>query len=123
MQVRGIRGATTVEENTRKAILTATKELLEELAAANNLQPENIASIIFSMTSDLNQEFPAVAARELGWTEVPLFDSQELEIEGTLSQCIRVLIHYNTEQSQSDINHVYLRRAKQLRPDLVEGGD
>ncbi|GAB6098470.1 chorismate mutase [Halanaerocella petrolearia] len=122
MQVRGIRGAVTVEENSEKQILVATEELLEQLIAANDLQQEHIASIIFSMTSDLDQAFPAQAARELGWSEVPLFCTKELEINGALEKCIRVLIHYNTDKSLADINHIYLKKAKKLRPDLVERG-
>lgn len=122
MAVRGIRGAITVEENTEQAILAATKELLKELKSANQLELSAIASITFSMTSDLDQTFPAVAARELGWEQVPLFCTQELEVEESLSRCIRILIHYNSEQPQSAIEHIYLRQAKQLRPDLVERG-
>jgi chorismate mutase len=120
MKVRGIRGAITVNNNTEAEILTATKELMQELISTNDLQRENIASITFSMTSDLDAVFPPVAVREMGWTTVPLFCTRELKIEGALRKCIRILIHYNTEKSLAEVNHVYLRKAKQLRPDLAE---
>ncbi|PRX27465.1 chorismate mutase [Orenia metallireducens] len=118
--IRGIRGAITVENNDTEEILVATKELLEKVAEENGIIEDKIASIIFSMTSDLNQVFPAVAARELDWTNVPLFCVKELEIEGALSRCIRILIHYNTDKKQDQIKHIYLKGAKSLRPDLVE---
>jgi len=118
--IRGIRGAITVENNDKEEILVATKELLEKVAEENGIVEDKIASIFFSMTSDLDQVFPAVAARELGWINVPLFCVKELDIEGSLSKCIRVLIHYNTKKEQNQINHIYLKGAKVLRPDLVE---
>ncbi|GAB6138430.1 chorismate mutase [Halanaerobaculum tunisiense] len=122
MKVRGIRGAITVEKNSSQEILSATEELLQELIAVNNIKEDNIASVFFSMTSDLDQAFPAKAARELGWSQIPLFCTQELEVEGALAKCIRVLIHYNTDQSITEVNHIYLRKAKSLRPDLAEKG-
>jgi chorismate mutase len=118
--IRGIRGAITVESNDTEEILVATKELLEKVTEENGIIEDRIASIFFSMTSDLDQAFPAVAARELGWTNVPLFCVKELDIEGSLSRCIRILIHYNTDKEQDQIKHIYLREAKRLRPDLVE---
>lgn len=120
MKVRGIRGATTVENNDSQEILSATKRLLKEMIKANNIKEENIASVFFSMTSDLDQEFPAVAARLLGWKDAALFCTKELEIEEALAKCIRVLIHYNSDKSLAEINHIYLKKAKNLRPDLVE---
>ncbi len=119
MKVRGIRGAITVKENKREDILLATEELLKEIIKANNLKQEDIASVIFSTTADLNQAFPAVAARNLGWKYVPLFCTKELNIVNSLSKCIRVLIHYNCDKRLDEINHIYLREAKKLRPDLV----
>ncbi len=121
--LRGIRGAITVEDNQKEEILAATKELLSEIVVANDLELKQIASIFFSMTADLDQVFPAAAARELGWTNLPLFCTKELEIEGSLDKCIRVLIHYNTDQSLEEIKHIYLKNAQKLRPDLVEKGE
>jgi len=122
MKVRGIRGAITVAEDTEEAIITATTELLDEIITANDLKQEDVASITFSMTPDLNSAFPAVAARELGWNDVALFCCQELAINDALKKCIRILIHYNTDESLAELDHIYLKQAKQLRPDLVEEG-
>ncbi len=117
MSLRGIRGAITVKKNTKAEILSATKELLEQLIAANGIRPAEIASALFSTTEDLDAEFPAVAARGLGWTETPLLCMREIPVPGSLKHCIRVLIHLNTDKSQSDMNHVYLRDAVRLRSD------
>lgn len=116
---RGVRGATVAEENTREAILDATRELLARLVAANDLQPDDVASIIFSVTPDLSAEFPAVAARQLGWNDVALLDTVELNVPGALARCIRVLIHWNTPRTAQEIVHIYLREAERLRPDRV----
>ena len=116
MYCRGIRGATTVEHNDREEILSATTELLQLLIHQNEFQIEDIASAIFSMTEDLDAEFPAVAARMLGWTEVPLMCAREIPVPGSLSKCVRVLLHVNTERSLSEIQHVYTRGAVSLRP-------
>jgi chorismate mutase len=122
MAVRGIRGATTVESNTRDAILTATRELLGELITANDVKAEDVASAWFTMTSDLNAEFPAVVARQhFGWTNVALECLQEMDVPGSLRMCLRILLHVNTERAQSEICHVYLRGAAVLRPDLPNG--
>jgi chorismate mutase len=118
--VRGIRGAVTVPENSPEAILGAARELLENRARDNNLTPEKIISIIFSVTEDLNAAFPAKAARELGWVEVPLFDTVEISVPGALKRCIRVLLHAYMNCSQHEVKHVYLGEASVLRPDLVE---
>ena len=99
MYCRGIRGATTVERNDREEILSATTELLQLIIRQNALQAEDIASAIFSLTEDLDAEFPAVAARMLGWTEVPLMCAREIPVPGSLSTCIRVLLHINTTRS------------------------
>ncbi|MCK8816919.1 chorismate mutase [Natroniella sulfidigena] len=123
MKVRGVRGATTVKENTEEDILEATRELLQEMIKDNEIKEEDIASIFFSMTSELDQAFPAVAAREIGLTDTPLLCTKELEIEGALKKCIRILIHYNTSKELTEINHIYLREAESLRLDLVEGGE
>ncbi|MDD5593535.1 MAG: chorismate mutase [Candidatus Margulisbacteria bacterium] len=115
MALRGIRGAITVAANTKEEILAATRELLEQLIRENSLQTDEIASALFSTTEGLNAEFPAVAARELGWTEVPLLCMREIDVPGSLRNCIRVLIHVNTEKKQTAMKHVYLRQAKSLR--------
>ncbi len=117
MYCRGIRGATTVKENTAEAILAATRELLELIVGANDLKVEDVASAIFTTTPDLTAAFPAKAAREMGWRDVALLDAQEIPVPGSLERCIRVLIHWNTERSAAEIWHVYLRGAQTLRPD------
>lgn len=114
---RGIRGATTVTENTRDAILAATRELLKQIIAANQLVPEDIASAFFTLTYDLNAEYPAVAARQLGWHDVPLLCTQEIEHPKSLPRVIRVLIHWNTSLPQHEIKHIYTNGAEALRPD------
>lgn len=118
MYCRGIRGATTVEQNEAAAIVAAARELLEAIILANTISPDDIASVVFSVTPDLNAVFPARAARELGWTNTALFCCQEIDVPGGLPMCIRVLVHWNTPQKQSEIVHVYLKEAKTLRPDL-----
>ena len=121
MQLRGIRGAITVPNDTPNEILSATKELLGEILEANPfMESVNIASAIFTVTHDLKSVFPAQAARELGWKEVPLMCMQEIPVPGSLPNCIRVLLHVNTDLEQKEINHIYLREAKKLRPDLEE---
>jgi chorismate mutase len=120
MSLRGIRGATTAAHDQADEILSATQELLEAILQANpTLQPDEIASVIFTSTADLRAAFPARAARELGWQTVPLLDALEIPVPGGLPHCIRVLIHWNTELPQSAIQHVYLREATGLRPDLI----
>ncbi len=114
---RGIRGATTVEANTREAILSATRELLQQIIEANDLQLEDVGSAIFTTTPDLDAEFPAVAARELGWHDVPLMCQHEMNVPGSLARCIRVLIHWNTPKLQTEILHIYIKGAVNLRPD------
>jgi chorismate mutase len=120
MPCRGIRGATTVTANTREAILEATKALLDELVRVNDIQPEDVASAYFTTTSELNAEFPAVAARNgLGWTNVALMCGHEMDVPGSLRMCLRILLHVNTSRSQAEVCHVYQRGAAVLRPDLT----
>ena len=116
MYCRGIRGATTVERNDREEILAATTELLELLIAHNDLHAEDVASAIFTVTADLDAEFPALAARSLGWTEVALLCTREIPVPNSLEKCIRALLHVNTTRSAAEIQHVYLRKAVNLRP-------
>ena len=116
MYCRGIRGATTVEHNDREEILAATTELLELLISHNDLRPEDVASVIFTVTDDLDAEFPALAARFLGWTEVALICTREIPVPGSLERCIRILLHVNTTRSAAEIQHVYIRKAINLRP-------
>lgn len=116
--VRGIRGATTVETNEKEAILTAVAELLRSIVTENQLAIEDIAAVIFSSTPDLNSAFPALAARNIGWNEVPLFGTQEIENPDGVPYCIRVLVLWNTEIAQQAIRHVYLRNAAILRQDI-----
>lgn len=118
--MRGVRGAITVETNSREAILAATSKLLEKMVAANNIQRQEMVSIIFTTTSDLDQEYPAVAARQLGYVNVPLMNYQELSVSDSLSKCIRIMIYINRTCSLDNIDHIYLKNAKSLRPDLVE---
>lgn len=124
MSLRGIRGATTVDSNDPKSILSATRELLLAICEANVLlRSADIASIFFTVTDDLRSAYPAQAARELGWEDVPLMDALEIPVPGSLPNCIRVLVHWNTSLSQKEIHHVYLHEAAQLRPDLVQADE
>jgi chorismate mutase len=118
MPVRGIRGATTTPANTKSDIAARTKEMLEALVRLNDIHNEDIASAIFSVTDDLDAEFPAVAARQMGWIYTPLFCTMEIPVQGSLKSCIRVLLHVNSERSQEEMKHVYLHDAEKLRPDL-----
>ena len=120
MACRGIRGAITVETDSADAIVAATRELLVGMVVANNVVVADIASAIFTVTPDLTAAFPARAARELGWQDVPLLDAQEVPVPGSLPRCIRVLLLWNSERSQEEIRHVYLRGAESLRPDLEQ---
>ena len=116
MATRGVRGATTVERNDRDEILVATTELLNVIVHLNGLRSEDVAYIWFTVTPDLDAEFPAFAARELGWTDVPLMCGREIPVPGALSFCIRTLISWNTGKTQREVRHVFLHRAKELRP-------
>ena len=115
---RGVRGATTVEANDRDQILVATRQLLALMIRRNDILPTDVASAIFTTTPDLNAEFPALAARQLGWLEVPLLCGHEIQVPGSLLRCIRVMVHWNTEKPQSEIRHTYIHGAQALRPDL-----
>ena len=120
MPIRGIRGATTVSADEPDLILEATRELLEAILGANeSMKPEDVGSALFTVTDDLASTFPAQAARQMGWGLVPMMCAREIPVPGSLRRVIRVLVHWNTDISQSEITHVYLRDAVKLRPDLV----
>jgi len=115
---RGVRGATTVDENTQDAILGATRELLQAMIEANGIAAEDVASAWFTVTPDLNAAFPATAARQLGWDAVPLMDAVEVDVPGAMPRCIRILVNVNTEKRQDDVQFIYLRGAANLRATL-----
>ena len=119
MACRGVRGATTVEVNSAEEIRASTRELLMAMVAENGIAVEDIASVIFTSTSDLDAAYPAVVAREMGWGQTPLLCTQEMRVVGSLARCIRVLLHWNTEEAPSEVIHIYLREAQALRPDLA----
>ena len=117
---RGVRGATTADANTSEEILKTTRQLLALMIRQNGIDPEDVASAIFTVTHDLDAEFPALAARQLGWLNVALMCGYELSVPGSLGRCVRVLLHWNTEKAADEIVHVYIKDAAQLRPDLAE---
>lgn len=120
MACRGVRGATTVEDNSREAILKGTRELLALMIRQNDIWPGDVASAIFTTTPDLDAEFPALAARQLGWMHVALMCGHELSVPGSLGRCVRILLHWNTEKTADEIVHVYIKGAAKLRPDLSD---
>jgi len=117
MKCRGIRGATTVDANTAKSIYASTKQLLREMIKANDVDKDDIASIIFTVTDDLNAAFPAKAARDMGMSNTPLLCSREINVPGSLKSCLRILILFNTDKKPDDIKHIYLKGAVVLRSD------
>jgi chorismate mutase len=120
MPCRGVRGAITVDRNEREEILVATRQLLALMIRTNGIASRDVASALFTTTPDINAEFPALAARQLGWLDVPLLCGHEMTVPGSLPLCIRVLIHWNTDKRQPEIEHIYLREAERLRPDLTK---
>ena len=118
-QIRALRGATTVDRDGPDEIREATRELLRALVEHNALRTDDIISAIFTVTADLRSEFPARAARELGWVDVPLLCTMEIPVPGALQRCIRVLLHTESASSRESLRHVYLRGARSLRPDLL----
>lgn len=115
-----IRGAITVENNSKESILSSTKELIKQIEKYNNLHPDDVISIIFSCTQDLNQVAPAKAARELGYTHVGLMNFNEMKVENSLDMCIRAMFLCNLNLPQNQVQHVYLKGATVLRPDLLK---
>ncbi|GFN30653.1 chorismate mutase [Paenibacillus xylaniclasticus] len=121
MSVRGIRGAITVDQNDEKQILDATVELLNTIVAKNAIVPDDICSMMITVTADLDATFPAKAIRVMtGWELVPLMCALEVPVKGSLERCIRFMLHVNTSKTQAEIHHVYLRGAQVLRPDLTK---
>jgi chorismate mutase len=118
MRLRGIRGATTVDANTEEAILEAATELLSAIIEANDVHRDDVASAFFSTTPDLDAEFPALAARHMGWSHVALMCAHEMNVPGSLPMCLRILLHVNTAKAQTEMKFIYLRGARALRPDL-----
>ena len=117
MICRGVRGATTVEQTDRESVLVATRELLATMIRLNGIDRTDVASAIFTTTIDITSVFPATAARQLGWLDVPLMCGHEMTVEGSLQKCIRIMLHWNTDKAQDQIQHIYLHGAKVLRPD------
>jgi chorismate mutase len=115
MKCRGIRGATTVDANTKECIYASTKALLREMIKANDVNQDDMASIIFTATDDLNAAFPAKAAREMGLLNIPLLCSREINVPNSLQSCLRILILFNTKKQPDDIKHIYLKGAANLR--------
>jgi chorismate mutase len=120
MLCRGVRGATTADDNNPEQILEATRQLLALMIRRNGIKPEDVASAIFSTTIDLDAEFPALAARQLGWWDVALMCVHELDVPGSLRHCIRVLLHWNTDKAADEIVHIYIKGAAHLRPDRTQ---
>jgi len=118
--IRGIRGATTADSNSREAILDATTDLLEQITAANKVKIDEIAAAIFTTTEDLNTEFPSLAARKMGWEYVALLNGHEMKVPGALTKCIRILLLVNTDRTPQQLINVYLKRAKDLRARGIE---
>jgi len=118
LKMRGIRGAITVEKDHPDLICDATKRLLTSMTQRNNVELDDIASVLFSLTPDLRTVFPALGAREMGWVHIPMLHFVEIDIPGALPCVIRVLMHVNTSRGQQEIEHVYLDGARVLRPDL-----
>ena len=117
---RGVRGATTVEGSAREQILTATAELLERMVQANGIEPEDVASAVFTTSPDLTAEYPALAARLMGWRDAALLCGHEMVVPGGLERCVRILLHWNTTLPATEIEHVYIQGAANLRPDRSE---
>ena len=120
MPCRGIRGATTADDDSAAEILKATRQLLALMIRQNGLRAEDVGSVLFTTTPDLRAEFPALAARQLGWLEVAMLCGHEIDVPGGLSRCIRVLVHWNTDKPAGEIAHVYVKEAARLRPDRCQ---
>ncbi len=122
MWLRGVRGATVAKANAREAIVEATREMLLKLVEVNGIEHDDIASAFFSTTRDLNAEFPAIAARQIGWSDAALMCMHEMDVPNSLPMCVRVLVHWNTTKRATEIKHIYMNGAEKLRPDLIREG-
>ncbi|MCO6453461.1 MAG: chorismate mutase [Caldilineales bacterium] len=120
MVCRGVRGATTVQSNSRDEILRETRRLLALMIRLNGIEPDDVASAIFTTTADVNAEYPALAARQLGWLDAALLCGHEMAVPNGLERCIRILVHWNTTLLPKEIKHVYVGEAVKLRPDKAE---
>ncbi len=119
--MRGVRGATTVARNTAEDIVSRTGELLDRVISENGIRPGEVASILFTITADLDAQFPAVAARAIaGWEEIPMLCAAEIAVPGSLGRCVRVLLQWNTDRRAEEVRHVFLRGARQLRPNWAQ---
>jgi chorismate mutase len=118
--VKAVRGAIVAEDNTGEAIFKATQTLLKSMLDKNGLSMDAVISVFFTATSDLNAGFPAHAAREMGWTRVPMLCAQEMKVPGSMPSVIRALMHVNTKERARALRHQYLGQARELRPDLLE---
>jgi chorismate mutase len=117
IRCRGVRGATTVEANTKEAILASGIELLQALVDANGIDAADVASVFFTATPDLDAEFPAQAARKMGWDDTAILCAHEMSVPGSMPMCLRILIHWNTDRTQAEVKHLYTKGARNLRPD------
>lgn len=121
MMMRGIRGAITVSADHPDEILKETKKLVLEMAKENDVEPDQVASVVISTTTDISSAFPAKAVRTIDdWNYVPVMCTHEMDVPGSMPLCIRVMMHANTEKSQQEINHIYMNEAVKLRPDLIK---
>lgn len=120
MAVRAVRGAIQVDANESAAILEGTSELVTEVMSRNHLTPADVISVVFSATTDLNAEFPALAARKLGFQDVPLLCCAEIAVPGAMPRVVRLMMHVETEAPRSAVHHVYLRGAAALRLDIAQ---
>lgn len=119
--IRGVRGATTVTQNTEQEITLATEKVVNMMVKSNGIKPEDVSHIFFSVTADLDASFPAKAIRKLdGWTYVPVMCMQEIDVPNSLNLCIRIMMTINTAKSQKEIEHIFQNEAVKLRPDLTE---
>ena len=119
MTCRAVRGATCVEDNIKEEIISETKAVLQKAVAENDIAIEDIVSVTFTVTQDLDVEFPAVAGRELGWQDVPMICATEIPVKGSLEKVIRFMMTFNSDKSNKDLKHVYINGAEKLRPDLT----
>ncbi|MCA1839356.1 MAG: chorismate mutase [Actinomycetota bacterium] len=119
-RVRAVRGAVTLDEDTKDEVVKATAELLREVMERNGLMKQDLVSLVFTATPDITSEFPAAAARGMGISDIPLLCAQEIDVAGAIPRCIRVLVHAYTTRDYTSLRHVYLKDARQLRTDLPE---